>query len=70
MPKDGRYAMGGRKGKGGKGYLGKDAGGRSIPGFLGRSTIKSVQGRTGYTEGEMRVGPSEKGRKIPLPGGS
>lgn len=40
------------------------------PGFLGRSSIRTVEGRTGYTEGETRFGPGNKGTKIPLPSGN
>ncbi len=41
---------------------------RYIPGFIGRTPCKKVQGRTGYTESK-KMGPGGKGTKIPLPGG-
>lgn len=37
------------------------------PGFLGRTKIKTVEGRTGYTEGETRFGQNSKSTKIDLP---
>lgn len=49
-----------------KSELGRDPGKRHVPGFLGRSSVKRAQGRTGYTEGEMKLGPGGKGRKIGL----
>jgi hypothetical protein len=37
------------------------------PGFLGRTSIKTVEGRTGYTENETRFGQNAKSTKIPMP---
>lgn len=37
------------------------------PGFLGRTKIKTVEGRVGYTEGETRFGQNSKSTKIPMP---
>lgn len=47
--------------------LGKDR--PQKPGFLGRTKIRTVEGRTGYTEGETRFGQNEKSTKLPLPTG-
>ena len=59
-----------RKGtKGGKAKLPVDSDGpRMVPGFVGRTSHRKVQGRTGYTTGS-RKGPGDKGRKISLPSG-
>lgn len=67
MPKNARSVMSRSPKKGGGGELGKDAGKRRIPGFLGRSSIKTVDARKGYTEGENKFGPGGKGRSISLP---
>jgi hypothetical protein len=56
------------KSKGGE--LGKDAGKRRVPGFLGREPIPTSPARTGYTEQSgmgNKLGPGGKGRKIDLP---
>lgn len=67
MPKNARAVFGRKANKSGGGELGKDAGKRRIPGFLGRSSIKTVDARKGYTEGENKFGPGGKGRAISLP---
>jgi hypothetical protein len=55
---------------GGKSELPRDAGKRSIPGFLGREKVRTVEARTGYCKGETRFGPGGKGRVIPMKTGS
>jgi hypothetical protein len=37
------------------------------PGVLGRTKIKEVEGRTGYTDGETRFGPPKGAKDINLP---
>lgn len=66
MPKNARDVYKRKPSKGG-GELGKDSGKRRVPGFLGRSTINTVDARKGYTEGENRFGPGGRGRAISLP---
>ena len=61
----GTYSRGAMKSK--TGELGKDAGKRRVPGFLGRSSIPTVDARKGYTEGENRFGQAGRGRSISLP---
>ena len=51
---------------GGKSELPRDAGKRSIPGFLGRNKVRMAQARTGYLDGETRFGTGGKGRVIPM----
>ena len=53
----------------GKGELPKDPGKHQVPGFLGRSKLRTAQGRLGYTQNETRFGPGKGGRKITLPTG-
>lgn len=60
-----KYGRGGTKG-GGKSELPRDPGKHQVPGFLGRESVKTTQGRTGYEE--TRKGPGGRGRAIPLPG--
>lgn len=62
-----RKGIGGGKGKS---KLPKDSDGpRYVPGFIGRTGGATVvQGRTGYTESK-KMGPGDKGTKIPLPKG-
>ena len=67
MPKNARSTFSRKANKGGGGELGKDAGKRRVPGFLGRSTINTVDARKGYTEGENKFGPGGRGRAIKLP---
>ena len=64
MPKNARDTYS-RKSKkaGGNLYDGK----RKVPGFLGRTSVKTVDARKGYTEGENKFGPGGKGRAISLP---
>lgn len=56
--------------KGGASELPRDPGKRSIPGFLGREKVRTVEARTGYCKGETRFGPGGKGRVIPMKTGS
>lgn len=59
----------GTKAGGSKSRLPKDADGpRIVPGTLGRTSHKSVQGRTGYTL-DKRMGPGKHGTETPLPKG-
>ena len=67
MPENARGVYGRKAKKGGGGELGKDSGKRRVPGFLGRSSIPTVDARKGYTEGENKFGPGGKGRPISLP---
>lgn len=67
MPRNARAVYSRKANKGGGGELGKDPGKRRVPGFLGRSGIKTVDARKGYTEGENRFGPGGRGRAISLP---
>lgn len=54
---------------GGKSKLPVDSDGpRFVPGFIGRTPAKKLMGRTGYTE-DKKMGPGNKGTKIPLPKG-
>lgn len=52
--------------KGGASELPRDAGKRSIPGFLGREKVRTAAARTGYCDGETKFGPGGKGRNIPM----
>lgn len=55
-------------GTSGSGKLGKDAGMRQVPGPVGRTSIPTVEGRTGYTQ-KTRLGPDMgKSRANPLGG--
>jgi len=66
-----RMEMAYRPGKkaGGKSKLPVDSDGpRFVPGALGRTPHKVVQGRVGYTESK-RMGAGKHGTKIPLPKG-
>ena len=56
--------------KGGDSELPRDAGKRSIPGFLGREKVRTAEARTGYCKGETRFGTGGKGRSIPMKTGS
>lgn len=68
MPKNARDVMRRKGSKVSGGELGKDAGKRRVPGFLGRTATPTVPARTGYTEGMgNRLGPGGKGRSISLP---
>lgn len=67
MPKNARAVFSRKANKAGGGELGRDSGKRRVPGLLGRSNIKTVDARKGYTEGENRFGPGGRGRAISLP---
>lgn len=58
-----------RGGTKGGGELATDPGNKRVPGFLGRSKVKTVDARKGYTEGENKFGPAGRGRKIKMPTG-
>jgi len=49
----------------GNGLLGKDN--PMKPAVPGRTSVKTVEGRVGYTENETRFGRSSKSTKIDLP---
>jgi hypothetical protein len=38
-----------------------------VPGVLGRGGVRKVDARTGYTKGEMRLGPGGRGRNLMIP---
>ncbi len=61
------YRKGIKGGGGSKLPVDKD-GPRLVPGFVGRTPHTKVMGRTGYTE-DKKMGPGNKGTKIPLPSG-
>ena len=67
MPKNARDTYKRKASKAEGGELGKDPGKRRVPGFLGTSSIPTVDARKGYTEGENKFGPGGKGRPITLP---
>ncbi len=62
------FARGASK-AGGKSELPKDPGKHFVPGFLGRSKLRTEQGRVGYTKNETRFGPGGGGRQMTLPTG-